>query len=92
MRVKCIKAASVMLLMAGYIFLSDVTGGTSPETGAGRTVSGQKFRVVVVTPGTGQNQTAGNRSHSESAEGASADPRPLPNYQGETLTLGLLGR
>ena len=91
MRVKRIKAASVTVLMAGCILLLGVAGGTSPETDAGRTVSGQKLRVVVVTPGAGQNQTAGNRSHSESAKDASADARSLPNYQGETLTLGLLG-
>jgi hypothetical protein len=89
---KLIKVTSITLLMAGCILMLSATNGAIVKPGSYFQTSKQKFNVIVITPGTEQKQTVANRSNSQSAAGTSPGAQQLPNYKGETLTLGLLSK
>lgn len=77
-------------LLPVCVLLAATVGGAVKAPAGGRVFpAGARVRTVILTPGRSENTAAG-QSAAPAEDSAAA--RPLPNYQGETLPLGLLVR
>lgn len=92
MLLKHIRFALVTLLLAGCVPTLGATSGANVNSNSYFHAPKQKFNVVVLTPGTAQKQMVANGTNSQRATGTPSEVQQLPNYKGETLTLGLLSK
>ena len=76
--------AAVLLVCCAALTAAGEKKSAAPAAALGRA----KLKAVVMTPYPGSRQNTGNEEPAE--PGHQGGPVPLPNYRGETLTLGLL--